>query len=241
MKSLIPLVLVVLVGGAVLLAVREPVDTGSDDSGAAVIEAAEVKMADAGAVDAVEAAETQTIQEEEDQMTDASSSTELTATMKTNKGDIHLTLYPDKAPITVASFVNLAQRGYYDGLTFHRVIPNFMVQGGCPLGTGTGSPGYSFQDEFDGSLKHDSPGKLSMANSGPGTNGSQFFITHIPTPWLDGKHTIFGSVVGPEDQAVVDAIAGGDKIVSLTIEGDTSGLLASQKELVDSWNAILDK
>lgn len=174
-------------------------------------------------------------------MNQAASITELTAIMKTSKGDIHLTLYADKTPVTVANFVNLVQRGYYDGLTFHRVIPDFMVQGGCPLGTGTGGPGYQFADEFHPELKHDRPGILSMANSGPGTNGSQFFITLVPTDWLDGKHSIFGSVVAPEDQEVVNAIVGGDTISSIEIEGDTSALLASVTSDLESWNAILDK
>lgn len=114
--------------------------------------------------------------------------------METSKGTINITLYPDQTPVTVASFVNLATKNFYDGLNFHRVIPNFMIQGGCPLGSGTGDPGYRFEDEFDPSLKHDAAGKLSMANSGPGTNGSQFFITHVPTPHLDGMHTVFGEV-----------------------------------------------
>ena len=130
----------------------------------------------------------------------------LTAIVDTDKGTIRLDLFSDQAPRTVANFVNLAKRGYYDGLTFHRVIADFMVQGGCPLGTGTGGPGYNFADEFVAELRHDAPGKLSMANAGPGTNGSQFFITHVPTPWLDDAHTIFGSVQGESDQAVVDAI-----------------------------------
>jgi len=111
----------------------------------------------------------------------------LSATIKTNKGDIHLILFADKTPLTVANFANLAQRGFYDTLTFHRVIDNFMVQGGCPEGSGRGGPGYRFQDEFVRELRHSKPGILSMANAGPGTNGSQFFITHVPTPWLDGK------------------------------------------------------
>jgi peptidyl-prolyl cis-trans isomerase B (cyclophilin B) len=110
----------------------------------------------------------------------------LEAAIETNKGTIRLTLFAEQPPMTVANFVNLAQRGFYDGLTFHRVIPNFMIQGGCPLGTGTGGPGYRFGDEFSVDLRHDAPGKLSMANAGPGTNGSQFFVTHVPTPHLDG-------------------------------------------------------
>ena len=167
--------------------------------------------------------------------------TELGATMKTSKGDIHLTLYADKTPITVANFVNLAQRGYYDGLTFHRVMADFMIQGGCPLGTGFGGPGYEFQDEFDDTLKHDRPGILSMANNGPGTNGSQFFITHVPTSWLDGKHSIFGAIVGPEDQDVVNAIGQGDTIESIAIEGDTAALFEAADSHLEKWNAILDK
>ncbi|MDX9975599.1 MAG: peptidylprolyl isomerase [FCB group bacterium] len=160
--------------------------------------------------------------------------------MKTNKGDIHINLFEDKAPVTVANFTNLATRGYYDGLTFHRVIPDFMVQGGCPQGTGTGGPGYQFQDECRPDLKHDKPGILSMANAGPGTNGSQFFITHVVTDWLNGKHTVFGEVVGPEDQKVVDSIRQGDKIESLTIEGDTAALFA-QVPQIEKWNEVLDK
>lgn len=182
-----------------------------------------------------------TIEEDGETMSESVSVTELRATMKTSKGDIHLSLYADKTPITVTNFVNLAQRGYYDGLTFHRVIADFMIQGGCPLGTGAGGPGYKFQDEFDPTLKHDRPGILSMANSGPGTNGSQFFITHTPTSHLDGKHSIFGAVVGPEDQAVVNEIATGDIIESIVIEGDTAALFAATKSQLDEWNAILDK
>lgn len=136
-------------------------------------------------------------------------------TIKTTKGDIKLHMYGTKAPHTVGNFEALAKAGFYDGLTFHRVIPDFMIQGGCPLGTGTGSPGYRFPDEFHADLKHDTPGVLSMANSGPETNGSQFFITHTPTAWLNGKHTVFGKVVDEADQAVVDSIAMGDKINSI--------------------------
>ena len=160
--------------------------------------------------------------------------------MQTTKGDIHLTLFEDKVPVTVANFVNLAQRGYYDGLTFHRVIADFMIQGGCPDGSGRGGPGYRFQDEFQPDLKHNRPGILSMANAGPGTNGSQFFITHVPTPWLDGKHSVFGAVVGPEDQKVVDSIAQGDKMAKVTVEGDTAALFAQVQDQIDGWNKILD-
>ena len=163
------------------------------------------------------------------------------ATVTTSKGAIRLNLFPGQAPVTVANFVNLAARGYYDGLRFHRVIANFMIQGGCPRGTGTGGPGYQFEDEFDPSLRHDRPGRLSMANAGPGTNGSQFFITHVPTPWLDDKHSIFGEVAGSEDQAVVDAIAQGDSIESVSIEGDAAGLLDAQAGRVSEWNARLDR
>ena len=163
----------------------------------------------------------------------------LVAVMETNKGTIRLDLYDQKTPMTVANFVNLAQRGFYDGLSFHRVIADFMIQGGCPLGTGTGGPGYRFADEFTSDLRHDAPGKFSMANAGPGTNGSQFFVTHVETPWLDDAHTIFGAVQSDADQEVVNAIAQGDQIVSVTIEGDAAELLASVPE-VQEWNAQLD-
>ncbi|MDE2225025.1 MAG: peptidylprolyl isomerase [Xanthomonadaceae bacterium] len=164
----------------------------------------------------------------------------LTATFQTSKGPIHVRLFDDKAPLTVANFVNLAQRGFYDGLNFHRVIADFMIQGGCPLGTGTGGPGYKFEDECRADLKHDQPGKLSMANAGPGTNGSQFFITHVATPWLDGKHTVFGEVAAADDQKVVDAIKQGDAIEKITIEGDTAPLRAAQADRIKRWNAALD-
>jgi peptidyl-prolyl cis-trans isomerase B (cyclophilin B) len=165
-------------------------------------------------------------------------SKELLAEMNTNKGIIHIRLYPQQAPVTVANFVNLAKRGFYDGLSFHRVIDNFMIQGGCPLGSGTGGPGYKFEDECTPELRHDAPGKLSMANAGPGTNGSQFFITHVETPWLDGKHTVFGSVVSAEDQAVVNAIVGEDDLISVTINGGDD-LLEQQAGRVSEWNAKL--
>ena len=161
------------------------------------------------------------------------------AKFNTSKGEILVKLTHDKTPGTVGNFVALAEGNmennakpqgtpYYDGLKFHRVIPDFMIQGGCPQGTGTGSPGYQFDDEFHDDLKHGAPGVLSMANAGPGTNGSQFFITHVPTPWLDGKHSVFGHV--ESGQEVVDAIAQGDAIDSLEIVrvGDEA----------EQWNAI---
>ncbi|MEZ0395892.1 MAG: peptidylprolyl isomerase [Anaerolineales bacterium] len=122
-----------------------------------------------------------------------------TATIKTEKGDILLELFADKTPRTVNNFVFLAREGFYDGVIFHRVIANFMAQSGDPTGRGSGGPGYRFEDEFHPSLRHDKPGVLSMANAGPNTNGSQFFITHVPTPWLDGKHSVFGQVIGGMD------------------------------------------
>ncbi len=164
----------------------------------------------------------------------------LQAMMSTTRGDIRLNLFPDKAPLTVLNFVNLAKRGFYDGLSFHRVIPDFMIQGGDPTGSGMGGPGYTFRDEFSSELRHRRPGMLSMANSGPNTNGSQFFITHVPTPWLDNKHTIFGQVVDERDQAVVNSIVQGDKIDSITIKGDYSKLAEDHKEQLAEWNAILD-
>ncbi len=138
------------------------------------------------------------------------------ATITTNRGDIRLELFEDKTPKTVANFEKLAKEGFYDGLKFHRVIDEFMVQTGCPKGTGTGDPGYKFADEFHKDLKHDKPGILSMANSGPNTNGSQFFITHVPTPWLDGKHSVFGRVLG-DGQMIVDAIKQGDKMEKVVV------------------------
>jgi peptidyl-prolyl cis-trans isomerase B (cyclophilin B) len=163
------------------------------------------------------------------------------ATIKTNKGQISLNLFDDRAPVTVANFVNLANRGFYNGLKFHRVINDFMIQTGCPFGTGTGGPGYKFQDEFVRDLKHDKPGILSMANAGPNTNGSQFFITHIPTPWLDGKHSVFGEVVSAQDQAVVNSIKQNDVIESVTIDGDTIDLFTKAKKHLDEWNKVLDR
>ena len=141
-----------------------------------------------------------------------------TANIETNRGVIVLKLYASQAPRTVNNFVCLAEDGYYDGVTFHRVIPDFMVQTGDPTGSGRGGPGYTFKDEFDPKLKHDCPGVLSMANSGPGTNGGQFFITHVPTPWLDGKHSVFGQVTQGQD--VVNAIQQGDVMLSVRISAE---------------------
>lgn len=172
-------------------------------------------------------------------MTTSSSAESLKATFHTTKGPIVIQLTPDKTPVTVASFANLIKRGYYDGLSFHRVIPNFVIQGGDPLGNGTGGPGYNFKDEFDPSLRHSGPGILSMANAGPGTNGSQFFITHSAQPHLDNRHSVFGKVI--EGQDVVNKIVQGDKIEKATLEGDTSALFEKVKGDLDKWNAVLDQ
>lgn len=159
---------------------------------------------------------------------------DINITIITSKGDIKITLFPDDAPVTVTSFLNLASNGYYDGLKFHRVIPNFMVQGGCPTGTGTGGPGYKFECECKAHRRHDKPGILSMANAGPNTNGSQFFITHLPTPHLDGKHTVFGETITGQD--VINAIVIGDKINSITIHGPTDELFAAYQSRIDEWS-----
>ena len=161
----------------------------------------------------------------------------LIAHFDTDRGAIRVELAAEQAPLTVANFVNLAQRGFYDGLTFHRVIPEVMIQGGCPRGTGTGGPGYKFEDETRNGLKHER-GVLSMANAGPNTNGSQFFITHVACPWLDGKHTVFGKVI--EGQEVVDKVQQGDHIRSIRIEGDAAPVLAARADRVAEWNRALD-
>ncbi|WP_397446154.1 peptidylprolyl isomerase [Polaribacter sp. R77954] len=166
------------------------------------------------------------------------------AKFKTPKGDILVKLEHEKASGTVGNFVALAEGNlensakpqgtpYYDGLKFHRVIPDFMIQGGCPQGTGTGNPGYKFDDEFHPDLKHDAPGKLAMANSGPATNGSQFYITHVPTPWLDGKHTVFGSVI--EGQDIVDTVAQGDE---MSVEIIRVGEVAEKFNAVEAFRTF---
>jgi peptidyl-prolyl cis-trans isomerase B (cyclophilin B) len=141
-----------------------------------------------------------------------------TATIETNRGTIRVELFDDKTPKTVANFEKLAGEGFYNGIKFHRVIPDFMVQTGCPQGTSTGDAGYKFDDEFHADLKHTEPGVLSMANAGPNTNGSQFFITHVATPWLDGKHSVFGRVL--EGQDIVDTIQQGDVMNTVTVSDD---------------------
>jgi len=161
------------------------------------------------------------------------------ATIKTNRGNINIDLFSDKAKLTVSNFVNLSQRGFYNNLTFHRVIDDFMIQGGCPIGTGTGDPGYKFKDEFSPELKHDKAGVLSMANSGPNTNGSQFFITHLETPWLDNKHTVFGQVSDQESQDLVKSIRQNDLIDNIEISGDCIPDPEVDKHLSE-WNKILD-
>ena len=154
----------------------------------------------------------------------------LQAIIKTNKGEINLNLFSDVAPVTVLNFITLAKTGYYNGLKFHRVIEDFMVQGGDPTGTGTGGPGYQFGDEFKEGVVFNKKGLLAMANAGPNTNGSQFFITHVPTEWLNYKHTIFGEVVSEKDQDVVDNIKQGDTINEVIIVGNTDRLIEDNKE-----------
>ncbi len=162
-------------------------------------------------------------------------SSDIRIILKTNKGDIEGTIFASEVPVTAANFLNLASRKYYDGITFHRVIANFMIQGGDPTGTGAGGPGYKFEDEFKPNLKHDKAGVFSMANAGPRTNGSQFFVTHLPTPHLDGKHTVFGQVT--KGQQVVNAIAQGDRIGSIEILDSTEVLFEEQKLRINEWNS----
>lgn len=168
------------------------------------------------------------------------------ATIETSKGVIEVDLFEDKTPITVANFVNLATRGYYDGIKIHRVVSNFVIQTGDPLGTGRGGPGYKFEDEIVSGLSHSGPGILSMANSGPRTNGSQFFITRYDDKsrkyrapkHLDGRHTVFGKVLSGQD--VVDSIVQGDTMLKVEISGDWKDLLQKENERVSAWNKILD-
>ncbi len=157
----------------------------------------------------------------------------------TNKGEININLLEEKSPVTVANFVNLVKRGYYNGLKFHRVIEDFMAQGGDPTGTGMGGPGYRFEDEVRNGLDFSVPGKLAMANAGPGTNGSQFFITTVPTEWLNGNHTIFGEIVSEADLDVVKALSNGDIMETVEVEGDSEEFLSKYKDRVDEWNRIL--
>lgn len=164
----------------------------------------------------------------------------MNVTIKTLKGDINLVLFPEKSPLTVANFVNLIQQKYYDGVIFHRVIEDFMAQGGDPTGTGMGGPGYRFEDETDNGLKFNKAGKLAMANAGPGTNGSQFFITTVPTDWLDGNHTIFGEVASKDDLDVVKNLYNGDKMIEVTVSGDgIKELLEKYSGRIQEWNAAL--
>ncbi len=174
---------------------------------------------------------------------------DINVVIKTSRGDIAAVIYASKVPVTAANFLNLAKRGYYDGLTFHRVISGFMIQGGDPTGSGSGGPGYKFEDETRKDLLHDGPGILSMANSDPRgkrpysnlgrSNGSQFFITHAPTDHLDGLHSVFGKVT--KGQAVVDAVRQGDKILTIEIEGSTDALFEKEKDRLQDWNKILDR
>ena len=157
----------------------------------------------------------------------------------TNKGEININLLPEKSPLTVASFVNLVKHGYYDGLKFHRVIEDFMAQGGDPTGTGMGGPGYRFEDEVDNGLNFSVPGKLAMANAGPGTNGSQFFITTVPTEWLNGNHTIFGEAVSDADIEVVKLLSNNDVMEKVEIEGNVNEILDTYKDRVAEWNKVL--
>ncbi len=166
----------------------------------------------------------------------------LNAKIVTTRGEVNLTLFPEVAPITVLNFAHLAMREYYNGIKFHRVIEDFMVQGGDPTGTGSGGPGYNFIDEFQEGVVFDKKGILAMANAGPETNGSQFFITHVPTPWLNYKHTIFGEVVSEADQKVVDSIKQGDIIEKIEITGDVQEFLKSQEnaEIIADMDDALD-
>lgn len=162
---------------------------------------------------------------------------ELYAVIETDRGVMEFQLYKSVAPITVANFVNLATRGFYDGLVFHRVIDDFMAQGGDPFGDGSGGPGYQFEDEIR--MRHNQEGILSMANSGPDTNGSQFFITHVATPHLNNLHSVFGKIISGREH--IREIRQGDAIISIRIEGDARGFLERHADRVYQWNTILDE
>ena len=166
-------------------------------------------------------------------------SDDIRITLKTDKGDIEATIFASQVPVTAANFLNLASQKFYDGITFHRVIPNFMIQGGDPTGTGRGGPGYRFEDEFKPNLKHNKAGIFSMANAGPGTNGSQFFITHGPQPHLDSRHSVFGEVTKGQD--VVNKIAQNDKITSIDIHDSTDDLFSALADRIEEWNMALQK
>lgn len=158
----------------------------------------------------------------------------------TDRGDVEGKLFASKAPVTVASFLNLAKRGFYNGLTFHRIIPAFMAQGGDPTGTGAGNPGYRFEDEFTKDLRFDKAGQIAMANAGPATNGSQFFITHVPTPHLNDKHTIFGQVTKGQGEVVM-SLQPGDHIKGIDVLDSTDALFAAENSKLAEWNVALDK
>ena len=166
-------------------------------------------------------------------------SDDIRITLKTDKGDIKATIFASQVPVTAANFLNLASQNFYDSITFHRVISNFMIQGGDPTGTGRGGPGYRFEDEFTPNLKHDKAGIFSMANAGPQTNGSQFFITHGPQPHLDNRHSVFGEVTQGQD--VVNAIAQGDKIIGIDIHDSTDNLFSEFADRIEEWNSVLQK
>ena len=163
------------------------------------------------------------------------------AIIKTNKGEINLNLFSEAAPVTVLNFVNLANRGYYDNTIFHRVIDDFMAQGGDPTGTGMGDPGYSFGDEVYNGYLFDKPGYLAMANAGPNTNGSQFFITTVITEWLNNNHTIFGEVVSESDLDIVKSLKNNDKIEKIEIIDLDKEFLDKHKDILEKFNSVLDK
>lgn len=163
------------------------------------------------------------------------------AVIKTNKGKINLNLFSEAAPVTVLNFLNLANRGYYDNTIFHRVIDDFMAQGGDPTGTGMGGPGYSFGDEVYNGYLFDKPGYLAMANAGPNTNGSQFFITTVITEWLNNNHTIFGEVVSESDLDIVKSLKNNDKIEKIEIIDLDKEFLDKHKDILEKFNSVLDK